>query len=192
MLAAAEGKRGMLMLAMTAGARTELRLQQYTALHMAIRNHHHSCVHQLLAMKASAQTAGPKHMSPLVMACAIGSAESTRLLMAHGANPLWIDEDGFRAKDHASEHIEVKRALADFGFGTVCGWKCKMWFRKCCGCCKIDNHYLIQADNTPEAREATILGVNTTPAPHHCTSPLLHPHCTTTATTPVPPVTVCM
>ena len=41
MLAAAEGKRGMLMLAMAANAKTELRLEQQTALHLAIRNHHH-------------------------------------------------------------------------------------------------------------------------------------------------------
>lgn len=157
MVAAAEGKRGMLMLAMAANAKTELRLEQHTALHLAIRNHHQSCVLQLLEMGASPQTAGPKHMSPLIIACAIGNLEAVRVLLAYHANPLWVDQDGFRALDHARENSSLKDAFAEFGYSGPTQWKCRVWCMGCFSCCRPGKRYRMKSDNTQEYRDAASL-----------------------------------
>merc|ERR1711971_756594 len=151
------GGRPLLMLAAAEGKRGKLMLEQQTALHLAIRGHHHSCVHQLLEMGASPHTAGPKHMSPLIVSCAIGSVEATRLLMAYDANPLWVDQDGFNAAAHSHANPQVLKALQEFGYSGPRCWKIRRWCKNCCGCFHEDNKFKIKSDNSAEAREAAAL-----------------------------------
>jgi len=56
------------------------------------------------------------------------------MLLTGGADPIFVDDDGYRADEHAKGHEGVLSAFSSYGFSGPSAWLTKKWFLESFGC----------------------------------------------------------
>jgi len=118
------------------GAATEKRCMGYTALIIAVREGHNQVVRTLLNEgKTTIDKAGPKGVTALMYACSLGHHQLVQLLLDNGADPLVMDNLGYRASDFAKgKWPDVTAVIEEFGYKGPCSWICQKWLQQVCSC----------------------------------------------------------
>jgi len=126
------------------GANVEARLKGYTPLVLAVRQGHIEAVAALLEGGADPSVPGPKNTSPLMYAASAKNSDLVGVLLAYGADPLWVDNNGYRAEAHAGGHEATVGAFRKFGYVGPTQWYFRRGFVRYFGCCQAKPRIIVR------------------------------------------------
>ena len=86
----------------------------------------------------------------MMYAAALQNAEMVEMLLNGGADPIFIDDDGYRADEHAKGHEGVLAAFAAYGFHGPSSWLTQKWFLETFGCWTPPSARRYKARPTPD------------------------------------------